>query len=196
MNEHEALQVLLVKSFETQAPDSELLSEADRREATRSALDAVGAHGAPDAFIAARAQAASRSLAGQGSQVDWMLERRGWHSTWLLLAIGIGLLVGITADVFGSGRQLNLLAPPAWLVILWNLGVYIVLVYSMLGQDQRKASASLRVDRAVQPLRSGIFASSSAAACFPCCGAAVQRIDWILAWRGPAPVSRWRRPDW
>lgn len=131
------MQVLLVKSFETQAPDSELLSEGDRRAATRSALDAVGAHGAPDAFIAARAQAASRSLAGQGSQVDWMLERRGWHWTWLWVAIGIGLLLGVTADVFGSGRQLNLLAPPAWLVILWNLGVYLFLFTAMLGQDKR-----------------------------------------------------------
>ncbi len=158
MNEHDALQVLLVKSFETQAPDKELLSEADRREATRSALDAVGPTGAPDAFIAARAQVASRSLARQVSQVDWMLERQGWHSSWLWVAIGIGLLVGITADVFGSGRQLNLLAPPAWLVILWNLGVYIFLFTGCWGRadaDHCRAPGGLPI----QPLRSGIFAS-------------------------------------
>jgi hypothetical protein len=137
LNEHEALQVLLVKSFETQAPDRELLSEADRREATRASLDAVGPEGAPDAFIATRAQVACRSLARQASQVGWLLVRDGWRSTWLLVAIGIGLLVGITADVFGSGRQLNLLAPPAWLVILWNLGVYIFLFTGLLRQGKR-----------------------------------------------------------
>ncbi len=108
-----------MKSFETQASDNELLSEAERREATRTALEAVGPQAAPDAFIAARAQAARRSLARLAS-VDWILERQGWHPTWLLLAIGIGLLVGITADVFGGGTQLNLLAPPVWLVIVWN----------------------------------------------------------------------------
>jgi len=129
-----------VKSFETQAPDNALLSDTERREATRVALDTVGALDTPDAFIAARAQAAIRSLPSQAS-VDWILERQGWHSAWLLLAIGIGLLVGITADVFGSGRLLNLLAPPAWLVMLWNLGVYVFLFIGLLGEDARRPAA-------------------------------------------------------
>ncbi|HEY6131202.1 MAG TPA: DUF2868 domain-containing protein, partial [Halioglobus sp.] len=127
MNEHEALQVLLVKSFETQATEDRLLSDADRRHATRDAIDQVGPRGAPDTFIAARAQAASRSLARQVPAVDWILKRQWWHAMWLWMAVGVGLLVGISADVFGSGRQLNLLAPPAWLVILWNLAIYVVL---------------------------------------------------------------------
>ena len=140
MNEHDALRVLLVKSFETQAQDSALLSDTERREATRMALDTVGALDTPDAFIAARAQAAIRSLPSQAS-VDWILERQGWHFTWLLLALGIGLLVGITADVFGSGRLLNLLAPPAWLVMLWNLGVYVFLFFGLLGEGAHHPAA-------------------------------------------------------
>ena len=108
MNEREALQVLLVKAFETQAPDDALLSETERREATRTALDAVGPQADPDTFIARRAQAASIGLAKRLPMVDRLLVQPGWHPTLLLLAIGIGLLVGITADVFGSGRQLNL----------------------------------------------------------------------------------------
>lgn len=141
LNEHEALQVVLVKSFETQTTEvGQLLSEADRRQATHTALEAVGSRSTPDAFIAARAQVASRSLAKQVSAADWILERDGWHSTWLLLAIGIGLLLGITADVIGSGTQLNLLAPPAWLVILWNLGVYVVLCTRLFAATPRQAS--------------------------------------------------------
>ncbi len=143
MNEHEALHVLLVKSFETQSTEHPLLSDADRHEATRTALEAVGARGTPDAFIAARAQAASRSLARQVPQVDKILQRHGWHATGLWLAMAIGLLLGISADVFGSGRQLNLLAPPAWLVILWNLGVYIALATRLLGsQPEQNASST------------------------------------------------------
>ncbi len=154
MNEHEALQVVLVKSFETQATEEQLLSDADRREATRSALEGVGAQGAPDTFIAARAHAASRSLAGQNAVLEWILERERWHGAWLLMAIGIGLLVGITADVFGSGRQLNLLAPPAWLVILWNLGVYIVLSIRLFRNGPAKASSRTGwVARAASALR-------------------------------------------
>jgi len=149
LNEHEALHVVLVKSFETLTTEEQLLSAAQRHEATRSALEAVGPQGAPDAFIAARAQVASRDLA---SQLDWILEREKWHTTWLLLAIGVGLLVGITADVFGGGRQLNLLAPPAWLVILWNIGVYVVLCTRLGGSGPGKASS-----------RSGWIASAASA---------------------------------
>ncbi len=140
MNEHDALQVMLVKSFETGAADDALLADAERHEATRSALETVGPRGAPDAFIAARASAASRGLAQLLPVVQRMLERQGWHTSWLALAIGIGLLVGITADLFGGGRQLNLLAPPAWLVILWNLGVYTVLCTRLFGGGSRKTS--------------------------------------------------------
>jgi hypothetical protein len=140
LNEHDALQVLLVKSFETQASDNELLSEAERREATRTALEAVSPQAAPDAFIAARARAARRSLARLAS-VDWIFERQGWRPTWLLLAIGLGLLVGITADVFGGITQLNLLAPHVWLVIVWNAAVYFALCTALFRGEPRWASA-------------------------------------------------------
>lgn len=133
MNEHEALQVVLVKSFETQGAQHQLLSDAERRHATRAALETVGASGTPEAFIAARAHVAIDSVSRQAPVVNTLLKTDGWHTTWLLLAIGIGLLVGITADVFGSGRELNLLAPPAWLVILWNLGVYVLLCARLFG---------------------------------------------------------------
>lgn len=133
MNERDALQVVLVRSFETQGSEEQLLSDAERRHATRTALENVGPRNTPDAFIAARAQVAMDSVARQLPVVNRILQREGWHTTWLLLAIGVGLLVGITADVFGSGRELNLLAPPAWLVILWNLGVYLILLARRFG---------------------------------------------------------------
>jgi hypothetical protein len=140
LNEHEALQVVLVKSFETQPGEGRLLSASDRHAATRAALAAVGQQGTADAFIAARAQGASRSLCTQFPHLDKLLQRDQWHSAWLWMAIGVGLVLGFTADVFGSGRQLNLLAPPAWLVILWNLGVYFYLFTTQWGQGRRGTS--------------------------------------------------------
>ena len=154
MNEHDALQVLLVKSFETQASDNELLSEAERREATRTALEAVSPQAAPDAFIAARARAARRSLARLAS-VDWIFERQGWRPTWLLLAIGLGLLVGITADVFGGITQLNLLAPHVWLVIVWNAAVYFALCTGLFRGEPRWASSRSGWRRANAPTAAG-----------------------------------------
>jgi hypothetical protein len=133
MNEHDARQVVLVKSFEAQGMGRQLLSDAERRHATRAALETVGASGTPEAFIAARARVAIDSVTRQAPVVKKLLQSDGWNTTWLLLAIVVGLLLGITADVFGSGRELNLLAPPAWLVIAWNLGVYVVLCARFLG---------------------------------------------------------------
>ena len=141
MNEHEALQVVLVKSFETQGTDRQLLSDAQRRHATLAALDTVGAHGAAEAFVAARAQVAMDSVTAQAPVTEKLLAADGWHATQLLLAIGIGLLLGITADVFGSGRELNLLAPHVWLVIVWNAAVYFALCTGLFRGEPRWASA-------------------------------------------------------
>ena len=154
MNEHEALQVVLVKSFETQSGEDPLLADADRHEATRTALEVVGPDGAPEAFIAARAQGANRRLCAQMPQLDRILQRDTWHAAWLGLAIVSGLLLGITADVFGSGRQLNLLAPPTWLVILWNLGVYCLLATRLIGSTPRQEpSREGWITRAAKELR-------------------------------------------
>jgi Protein of unknown function (DUF2868) len=58
-----------------------------------------------------------------------------------LLAIGAGLLVGITADVFGGITQLNLLAPHVWLVIVWNVAVYFALCSGLFRGEPRRASS-------------------------------------------------------
>jgi hypothetical protein len=120
MNEQAAGQVLLLRAFETGG--NARWSDADRAWATRSALQAVGADAPAEAFLAARAQAALGRL---GPQVP-ALPR--WHGGWAWGAAALGLAFGLLVDHIGSAQRINLLAPPVWAVIVWNLVVYLLLL--------------------------------------------------------------------
>jgi Protein of unknown function (DUF2868) len=60
----------------------------------------------------------------------------------LMAALGLGLL----ADSIGAGQRINLLAPPVWTLVAWNLAVYLWLigaaVAALLGR--RRAPGPLR----------------------------------------------------
>lgn len=188
MNEHEALQVLLVKSFETQGADRQLLSDAERRDATRAALEIVGKQGTAEAFVAARAKIAVGGVTRQSPVAAKLLQSDGWHASRLLLAIGVGLLVGITADVFGSGQQLNLLAPPAWLVIVWNLVVYLLLCARRFGAGSVNALPGIGlIARGVRALMDYRFRHAAGAAAGP---QALAQTDFGVAWtRASVPLT-------
>jgi hypothetical protein len=120
MNEAAAGQVLLLRAVETRGHAR--WGDADRAWATRSALQAVGGDAPAEAFLAARAQA---GLSRLGTQLP-ALPR--WHGgrAWAMAALGLGF--GLLVDHIGSAQRINLLAPPVWAVIAWNLVVYLLLL--------------------------------------------------------------------
>jgi hypothetical protein len=132
MNEPAAGQVLLLRAFET--TDYTRWTDEDRAWASRSALQAVGTEATDEAFLTARAQAGLRRL----EPLDPLLPRwralRPWRGGWAWLAVGVGLLLGVAFDRIGSAQTINLLAPPVWALIAWNLAVYaILLLRGLLG---------------------------------------------------------------
>jgi len=120
MNEQAAGQVLLLRAVETGGPAR--WSDADRAWATRSALQAVGADAPAEAFLAARAQAASGRLGAQAPALP------RWRGEWAWAVAALGLGFGLLVDHIGSAQRINLLAPPVWAVIAWNLVVYLLLL--------------------------------------------------------------------
>jgi hypothetical protein len=185
MNEHEALQVVLVKAFESQPADDKSIATGDRRDALREAIDRVGPGGAPAAFVAARAVAASRRLSEQVPATKRILDWEGWHSTWLVVALGTGLVLGVTADVFGGGNRINLLAPPVWLVILWNLVVYFTLFGTLLdSRPPRPAPRSAwksRLAGALMRLRLRWMGEATSATSTHSSALADFSVEWIRA---------------
>ena len=125
MNERAAGDVLLLRAFETSG--FARWTDEDRAWASRSALQAVGADAPAEAFLAARAQAGLRRL----EPLDPLLPRwralRPWRSEWWWLAGVLGLLLGLLVDRIGPSQRINLLAPPVWALIAWNLAVYAAL---------------------------------------------------------------------
>ncbi|HYN59518.1 MAG TPA: DUF2868 domain-containing protein [Rubrivivax sp.] len=126
MNETAAAQVLLLRAFETRGATT--WTDDDRAWASRSALQAVGAAAPAEGFIAARAQLALDRLATRDPLVARWRGWRPWRAEWLLLAVVLGFAIGVLVDRIGSAQRINLLAPPVWAVIAWNLAVYVWLL--------------------------------------------------------------------
>ena len=129
MNEAAAADVLLLRAYERGgfAP----WSEAERAAASRSALQTVGADAPAEDFLAARAQAALPRLAKLDALLPRWQARPRWRGAWWWLALLLGLVAGLLADRIGSGQRINLLAPPVWALIVWNLGVYLWLLIGL-----------------------------------------------------------------
>lgn len=121
-----ARRVLLVRAHET--ADTPLWTAEDRAWATRLARETVPADAAPARFLDERARHALQRLAPRDAAIARWQDRRLWRWTWLLAALALGLLAGLAVDAVGSAQRIDLLAPPVWGVILWNLAVYVALL--------------------------------------------------------------------
>jgi hypothetical protein len=130
MNESAAGEVLLLRAFETTgcAP----WTDEDRAWASRSALQAVGADAPAEAFLAARAQAGLRRLAPHDALLPRWQALRPWRGEWLALAAVLAFIAGVAVDRIGSAQRINLLAPPVWALLAWNLAVYVGLLVGAL----------------------------------------------------------------
>ncbi len=128
MDPHAATQVLWVRAVETTAQPS--WSNDDAAWASRTALQAVGADAPAEVFIAQRAQAVLQRLVPRtpvlAPPADPLGPGRRRIALWL--AVAVGLLAGALADRIGAGQRINLLAPPVWALIVWNLAVYALML--------------------------------------------------------------------
>lgn len=127
MNETRAREVLLLRAFETVQPAGPCWTDEDRAWATRLALQ-DGAAPDAEAFIVRRTgHAMQRLLPREPAAAKWHAQRL-WKGRWVLWAMLAGALLGVLADSIGSGQRINLLAPPLWAVLAWNLVVYGLLL--------------------------------------------------------------------
>ncbi len=122
MEEAAAGEVLLLRAYEHTgfAP----WTEADRAWASRAALSAVGSEAPGEQFLAARAQLALRRLEPLDPPLARWRALRPRRIEGLLVVMALGFAAGLLFDRIGSAQRINLLAPPVWALIAWNLAVY------------------------------------------------------------------------
>ena len=146
MNETTAREVLLLQAVEAAQPASPTWSDEDRAWATRLALQDAAENAAEnadansngEAFITRRAHHAMQRLAPREPAATKWLALRLWRLRWVAWSVLAGIVVGMLADSIGSSQRINLLAPPLWAVLLWNLAVYALLLGNALAHLLRR----------------------------------------------------------
>jgi hypothetical protein len=151
MNAVDARRVLALREIEAAAPGA-VWSAADRDWATRAALQGVGRQAAAEPFLAERARLGLERIAPRFPALQPTLdtgERAGVALRWALPFIA---LLGMAVDSLGGSHHINLLAPPLWGVLAWNLVVYALLLHRLARPRAAPAGALVRW---VEALRSG-----------------------------------------
>jgi hypothetical protein len=128
--ESAAREVVLVQAFDS--AEGPLWTPEDRAWATRLASETAGVDASAPRFLTERAHHALQRLAPRDAGVRRWLARRVWRPWWALVALAAGLLFGLLVDSLGGRQVVDLLAPPVWAVIGWNLLVYAAFVVHAL----------------------------------------------------------------
>nr|HET7858620.1 DUF2868 domain-containing protein [Caldimonas sp.] len=128
MDERHAREVTCLEAFETARPESPSWTDDDRAWADRVALEAVPADAPADAYLAGRARHALQRLGPREPIVERIVREPMSKRAWTVVIVVVAFVLGVAADALGSGQRINLLAPPLWGVLVWNVVVYALLV--------------------------------------------------------------------
>ena len=150
--------VLLVRSLEKSAAREGVkgLSSADFAEAGLKAAHALGEKATAAELLAERARRVLAAAKDKGLKTD--------VATRALLARTLGVLFVIAAFFAGAlfdriaspARIVNLLSPPYWTVIVWNLLIYVLLLLGVVGLLGRKIDGQVNL-----PLRTTLVRLAS-----------------------------------
>ena len=138
MHERHAREVTCLEAFETARPESPSWTDDDRAWADRVALEAVAADAPADVFVADRARHALQRLGPREPVVDKIVREPTSKRAWLVVIVVVAFALGVAADAVGGGQRINLLAPPLWGVLLWNVVVYALLIAWPVGRALRR----------------------------------------------------------
>ncbi len=128
-DEAAARRVLLLQALETEPAGAASPWQADDGLwASRLACETVPARAGDAAFVAERARHAWQRLQLRDPALAALADGRAWHSGWVAAALAVGAATGLAVDAIGSAQRINLLAPPVWGVVAWNLAVYLSLL--------------------------------------------------------------------
>lgn len=135
MDEAAARDVLLVKAIEIADQAREVLSDDDRRHASRSARelaqwDATEKHQSltPALFLHRRAAQILARLAERKPAAAMFFRPRPWGRLAAIVLPFAALLCGVLVDRIGDPHQVDLLSAPLLLMLAWNLLVYLSLL--------------------------------------------------------------------
>ena len=123
MDESAALDVTAARAVETGDRDRLLWSDADREWASRAAAEVVGEGADAEVFLARRARLVMERIGPRQPAVPRTVRALRWRP-WVGVAVIVAaFLLGLVIDRIGGGSSINLLAPPVFVLVVWNLVV-------------------------------------------------------------------------
>lgn len=143
LDESSARRIVLVQAFD--AAETPLWTPEDRAWASRLAAETAPADASAERLLAERAHHALQRLEPRDHGVRRWLARAPWRWRWVVAAAALGAGAGLMADLLGRLPLVDLLAPPVWGVIAWNLAIYAILLVQALRRPVRRAGAVRRL---------------------------------------------------
>lgn len=138
MNEQVARDVVLVQAIETADGKHEVLSEDDRRYASRTARELAQWQAAEsksavttEHFLQQRSEQILKRLGERTPSLSAFLARRGGLRALSLALPLIALLLGAGLDRISDPHRVDLLSAPLLLIVGWNLVAYLILLIWM-----------------------------------------------------------------
>ncbi len=131
-DENAALEVTAVRAIEGAAGTKAVWTDGDSAWASRAAAEVVGEGGAPEDFLATRARLALGRVGERSRTFARAVNALRWRSWVGLVIIAAAFLTGVAMDEIGGSQRINLLAPPFFGLLLWNVIVYAALVIGFI----------------------------------------------------------------
>jgi hypothetical protein len=153
MDERRARDVTWLEAFETARPLAPSWSDDDRAWADRVALEAVAPEAPADEFVAQRASHALQRLGPREPALQRFTGRPARPGGWVGLIALLAFALGVAADAIGASQRIDLLAPPLWGLLLWNVALYaLLIVWPLLRLARRRQRPPGLLVRAMEAL--------------------------------------------
>jgi len=127
LDEKAALEVTAMRVIETAGREQPLWGEDDSAWASRAAAEVVGAGAAPEAFLRARARLVLERIGERSKAYTRAVKALQWRTSVGFAIVVLALIAGVAVDQVGGAQRINLLAPPLFALVVWNLAVYAAL---------------------------------------------------------------------
>jgi hypothetical protein len=128
MDESAALEVTAARAVETGERDRVLWTDADREWASRAAATIVGERASAEEFLERRAQLVLERIGTRQPAVTRSVRAIHWRPWVGVVVVLAAFAFGVLVDRIGGGSSINLLAPPVFALVAWNLVVYVWLL--------------------------------------------------------------------
>jgi len=143
MDESAALETTAVRAVDTADRERVLWSDADREWASRAAAAIVGERASAEEFLGRRAQLVLERVGTRQPAVTRTVRGMRWRPWAGVVTVVAAFVLGVLIDRIGGGSSTNLLAPPVFALVVWNLVVYVWLLVRPLVL-RRGAAAPMR----------------------------------------------------